>query len=567
MSAGRRRFVLVDPCLTGRGSHPFHFAREVLAAAAARGCDCTLAAWHGFRPDDCPATWRVHTPFRHTSYSKYTAFGELDALDERGRVPLAWRLQPTAWWRERRREQRIAAFAEDVRPAIAGLNPGDVVLLATASELEAAGLARAIADLEPPRGIGWHILFHFPIYRGFGPEFPTQDRRLEPTRRRLHEAVQRAVPHVIHWHTTTPELACQYARILPGPVADLPYPIPQLQDRAPWRAGPLRAVSLGDARPEKRTATLPDIVTACHAALPGSLEFAIQTNLGFPAGSRHPEHEAVRTAIDELRRLAERGQQIDLLGGPLDAPAYAAELLRADAVLLPYDQDRYRSRCSGVMLEALAAAATPIVTGGGWMARQLAEPLRVHAKTLAARGRPLHDERISGPRPTRERPFALPLATGLQGCGVDQHGIVVVESRWSLREDASLHAVPLRIAVGGGGPRPATMLSPDVEGRPAVACFALAPADIATGGLRLEFQPGSLATTAEPEELRVRCLAAEGPLPTSAVGIVVDSPADVAAALGEFTRHAAHYRETAAAHAPLVREACSGTAVVDRLLP
>jgi hypothetical protein len=41
----------------------------------------------------------------------------------------------------------------------------------------------------------------------------------------------------------------------------------------------------------------------------------------------------------------------------------------------------------------------------------------------------------------------------------------------------------------------------------------------------------------------------------------------VVAALGEFARHAAHYRATAAVHAPGVRAACSGTAVVERLLP
>lgn len=567
MSVGRRRFVLVDPSLTGRGAHPFHFAREVLAAAAARGCDCTLAAWHGFSPADCPATWQVHTPFRHTSYSKYTAFGELDQRDDDGLFPRVRRLLPARWWRERRREQRITAFAEDVRPLITDLSPGDVVLLATASELEATGLVRAITALRPPAGIGWHVLFHFPIYRGFVDDFPAQDPRLEPARRRLHAATALAGPHVIHWHTTTRELAAHYARILPGPVADLPYPIPRIPAREHRPPGILRVASLGDARPEKHAAQLPDVVAACSRELPGALEFAIQTNLGFAAGSRHPDHVAVRTAIDALHRLAAEGVPLDLLDGPLDAPAYVAQLLRADAVLLAYDQSRYRSRCSGVTLEALAAGAAPIMTGGGWMARQIAAPLRQHTESLARRSRLLHDERIAGPRSTPARPFVLSLAGRFADVPANQHGVVIVESRWSLTEPARLHLPPLRIAVDGAAPRPATTLTPDAEGGPAVAAFMLTPAEIAAGDLRLECRPGCLAATAAPDELRVRCLAADGPLPTSAVGIVVDSPADVTAAVGEFARHAAHYRETAAAHAPLVREACSGTKVVDRLLP
>lgn len=568
MSGGRpRRFVLVDPCVTGLGSHPFHFAREVLVAAAARGCDCTLATGRGFDSGSCPPSWRVHTTFRNTSYSKYTAFGELDQLDHRGLVPLSRRLPPGQWWREHRREQRIAAFAQDVRAALTDLRTGDVVLLATASELEAAGLARAIAELRPPQGIGWHVLFHFPIYRGFAADFSGQDQRLEPTRRRLSEAARRAAPHEIRWHTTTSELAGHYARILPGPVAELPYPVPPLPDREPRSADVLRVASLGDARPEKQSAVLPGVVTACAADLPGTFEFAIQTNLGFSAASRHPDHAAVRSAIAQLHELAARGVPIDLLAGPLDARTYAAQLARADAVLLPYDQERYRTRCSGVMLEALAAAAAPLVTGGGWMARQIAGPIRLHAEAITGRCTPLHHERIVGLRPTRERPLVLPLTAGFTRLANGQHGVVRVESRWSLSGHASLHAPPLRIAITGCAPRPATVIAPDPEGRPASATFVLSPAELAAGTPRLECLPACRAAASEPEDLRIHWLGAEEPLPSSAVGIVIDSPDDAVAALGEFARHAAHYRATAAAHASGVRAACGGTAVVERLLP
>ena len=112
MSPSRpRRFVVVDPCITGPGSHPLHYAGEVLAAAACLGCECVLAAWHGFDPGRCPPTWRVSTPFRNTSYSKDNAFGQLDRCDAHGRMPLVRRLSPAHVFRNRRQADRIAAFA------------------------------------------------------------------------------------------------------------------------------------------------------------------------------------------------------------------------------------------------------------------------------------------------------------------------------------------------------------------------------------------------------------------------------------------------------------------------
>jgi hypothetical protein len=558
--------VLVDPCITGPGSHPLHYAGEVLAAAGRLGCECVLAAWHGFDPVGCPPTWRVSTPFRNTSYSKDNAFGELDRCDAHGRLPLVRRLSPAHVVRNRRQAERIAAFAADVRPVIDDLRPGDVLLLATASELEAIGLARAIADLRPPAGIGWHVLFHFPIYQGFAADFPPQDARLRSVRRRLDEAVADAAPHVIHWHTTTPELAAHHARILPGPVSVLPYPVPRLPDRPPRRAGPLRVASLGDVRPEKQSAELPAVVASCAAEMPGRFTFAIQTNLGFPAGSRHADHRTIRAAVEELRRLSTAGAPLELLAGPLDAARYAAELVSADAVLLPYDQIRYRSRCSGIMLETLASAAVPIVTGGGWMARQIADSIRSHVAAVL-RDRPtVHDCRHPLPPLRLDRPFVLPLADSCAELPAGSHAILIVEVRWAHRGAASLHEPPVRIAVEGCGPRPATVLAPDEQGRDAVAIVVLSPAEIASGAPRLACGPACGAETAGPAELRIRCLPADGPTPTSAAGIVIASARDVVPALREFADHASHYLQSAAAECARVRDACSGAAVAERLL-
>ncbi|MFM8291913.1 MAG: hypothetical protein ACKOC4_09475 [Planctomycetia bacterium] len=558
MPAGRsRRFVLVDPCLRGPGSHPFHYAALVLAAAARQGCDCLLVAHRDCRT--APAGCRMLPAFTHTAYSKYTLAGGLDRLAASGRPPLLpewpWTIRHAA----RRRAERVTAFAREIAPALADLAAGDVVLVATASELEAEGLARAIAALRPPSGVGWHVQYHLPILAGFAGDFARQEGRLAAARAALGAAAAAAAPHVVHHHATTEELAAQYGRLVPEPVGTLPYPVDVPPRRDRHAAAPLRVACLGDARPEKHSARIAALVAAVadDPQLAGRLRFAVQTNPGYPASSRRPEHFAVTRSLAALARAAAAGAPVDLLGGPLDAAAYATALAAADVVLMPYDQGRYRSRCSGVVLEALAAGAVPILTGGGWMARQLAAPLAAHAAAIVARARTLATRRIDRPRIGR-RPLVMECPSLPQADGGGGTRALLVELAW---DEAGLDLAPVRVAVAGGGSRPATVLA---AGGPTTAIFPVA-AD-AADGLRVECTATCGAATAEPATLTLRELSLEGPVPTAAVGLVIDSPDDVPAALREIVRHAGHYLATAAAHADTARGTAAADAVVRRLL-
>jgi hypothetical protein len=554
-----RRLVLVDPCLTGLGSHPYHYAAAVLAAATRAGHEGLLVTHRDFVA--APSDWRVLPACTHTAYSKYTLSGGLDRLDDRGRGP--W-LPDAPWTRRharRRREERIAAFARDLLPALAGLAAGDAVLVATASELEALGLARAIAVARPPRGVGWHVQFHFPIFRGFAADFPRQEPRLAAARDALRAAATTA-PHAITYHATTAELAAEYERLVPGPVHVLPYPsqAPAAASRPPH--APLRIACLGDARPEKHSECLAAVVAeiAADPAVADRVRFAVQTNRGYPATSRKPEHVAVTRTFAALASAAVAGAPLDLLPGPLDATAYARELAAADVLLLPYDQGRYRSRCSGVVLEALAAGAVPIMTGGGWMARQIAAGIEAHATTVVARGRVLATRRLAQPRIGRQ-----PLTIDLESLpAVTGHpAAVAVEVAWDAADHLRLALPPVRLAVTGGPAGPATVLA---AGAGAAASTAIMPLT-AAAGLRLEITPACGAQAAGPAAITVRELATTAPVPASAVGLVIDAPADAPAAIREIVRHAEHYRATAAAHAATCGQTVAADDIVRRLLP
>lgn len=555
-----RRLVLIDPCLTGLGSHPYHYAAAVRAAARRGGCDVLLVTHRDFTA--APADWEVLPACTHTAYSKYTLCGGLDRLDARGRGPwlpdMPWAMAHA----RQRREERIAAFAQDVLPALAGLAAGDAVLVATASELEAIGLARAIAAARPPQGVGWHVQFHFPIFRGFAADFPRQEPRLAVARRGLEEAARAAAPHAITYHATTAELAAEYERLAPPSVGVLPYPVQVPPSAERPTHGPLRIACLGDARPEKHSECLADLVQQIGAdpAVVGRVRFAVQTNIGYAATSRRPEHRAVSRSLAALARAAAAGAPLELLAGPLDAAAYARELAAADVLLLPYDQGRYRSRCSGVVLEALAAGAVPIVTGGGWMARQIAAVVAAHAATVVARSRVLATRRLEQLRIGR-RPLTLDLAAVAAVAG--DAAAVAVEVAWENTGPAPLALPPIRVAVTGGPAGPATVLA---AGAAAGVSTAILPLT-AGPGLRLEITPACGADAAMPKAVTVRELATGAPVPASAVGLVIDAPADAPAAIREVVRHADHYRATAAAHAATIGRTAAADEIVRRLLP
>jgi len=122
---------------------------------------------------------------------------------------------------------------------------------------------------------------------------------------------------------------------------------------------------------------------------------------------------------------------------------------------------------------------------------------------------------------------------------------------------------PVRLAVTGGPAGPATVLA---AGAAAGVSTAIMPLTAAPG-LRLEITPACGADDAVPKAVTVRELSTGTPVPASAVGLVIDAPADTPAAIREVVRHADHYRATAAAHAATLGRTAAADEIVRRLMP
>ena len=218
MSAAPPRLILVDPCLDGPGSHPWQYAVAVLGAARRRGWGCDLVCRSTAElPAEACAGWRVWPVLRFPGASKLTAFAELDRLAPDGRA--RWQPPWAAWVRRRRRRERVAAFATDLAPVVADLAPGDQLLVATASELDALGLAQAIDAARPPQGIGWHLQFHSPLLPPPPAEPDLTTSRIARVGRCLDEAIRRAVPHRLRFHAPTRELAAEWSQVGAEPIS------------------------------------------------------------------------------------------------------------------------------------------------------------------------------------------------------------------------------------------------------------------------------------------------------------------------------------------------------------
>lgn len=568
MTAPPARLILVDPCLDGAGSHPWQYAVAVLGAARRRGFACELVCRSTARlPADATADWRVWPVLRFPGHSKLTAFAELDRLKVDGRP--RWQPPWETWARSRQRRSRVAAFAADLAPTIASLAPGDRVVIATASELDAVGLAQAIHATRPPAGIGWHLQFHGPILAPDGAVSAGTDGRISRVSRLLDEAIRLAAPHRLHFHTPTEELAAEWSLVGAAPVSVLPYPIdlpadpdavPLLRPTAGRR---LRIAMLGDARSEKNSQIAPALVNEIAAIRPlrDRLHFAIQTNPGFDPRSRREADIAVGQALEAIESIARRTPElVEPLAGPLPSAAYHRQLTAADALLLPYDQRRYRHRCSAVLLEALAAGKVAIVTGGGWMARRLQPALRAHVDHLVGLHPQAAVETFAVDAVPAGGVLTLPVAPPPGA------GLAVVEVTWRALGPPALLEPPLILTLGRSATPSSAILQADSSGTAVPVVFRLGHVSPTAGPTTLTLAIPTHHQAVALSGLRIRWLHGGHASPLGNVGIVIAGADGAAEAIEELVAHADHYLAGAARAAVALRQTHAPEAVLERLL-
>ncbi len=567
-----RKFVLIDHSLKDVGGHHYSYAREFLAAARRAGFEPVLATNRRFRERGAFEDAATVLPlFRNESYTPLT----FDMQAFRPGVQRAIRRPGLgARWRSYRRARLARAFAHDCRSLFQQLrlSAGDQVFLATASEIDLAGLSAFLRANRAFPAVDWHVQFHFGIFQGRDPDYARQTAAEEALREIFRGALAGLEDLRLHCYCTTEPLSVQYRRLGVAAFETLPYPVnadlraaPPAVPAAQTAPGavPVRIVCLGHARREKGLTALTAVIDGLWDAhlCDGRAQLLVQTH----------RRRARRELEAQVARHGARGAPPALVFAPfpLDLAGYSALVRSAGIGLLLYDSARYYARCSGVLLELLCAGVPVIVPAGCWLSEQIAEVNQRHLDTLAADAR-----RLPAPLARQGLPEAqaLPQSQALQ-CSRES-----ATFETSLDAPCALLLVRYRVTAGGGSgrylrwdlsqrdaggaplpvhPLGSTVVGPRAEGL-ATAAFALDP-QARSLQLRVRNAWHDAPTTLEFIECLTRSGAA---LPLAAVGLAVHESAQAAAALDEILRHYAHYRRGAATLA----SACAQFHNADRLL-
>ncbi len=546
-----RKFVLIDHSLEDVGGHHYSYAREVLAATRRAGFEPVLATNRRFRERGAFADATTVLPlFRNRSYTPLT----FDMQAFRPGVQRADRRPGlVALWRSYRRARLARAFAQDCRSLFdrVRLSAGDQVFLATASEIDLAGLSAFLRANRAFPEIDWHVQFHFGIFQGRDPDYGAQSVAEEALRGVFRAALAGLEGQRLRCYCTTEALSVQYRRLGVASFETLPYPVnadlraaqPSVSAAQPMPgAAAVRIACLGHARREKG-------LNALHAVIDGLWGDYLRDGQAQLLVQTHR-----RKARHELNaRVAARGAHgatppLLFAPFPLDLAAYTALVRSAGIGLLLYDSARYYARCSGVLLELLCSAVPVIVPAGCWLSEQIAEANQSHLDELATGAQPIaaHFTQEGSPEGQTLR------------CSRES---AAFETR--VEAACSLLLVRYRLTAGAG---PGRYLRWELSQRDAGgALLAASPLDSVVVGSRVAgFNSVAFALDPHARSLRlqvcnawhdeptsigpVACLTRSGAAaPLAAVGLAVHEPAQAAAALEEVLRHYAHYRRGAAA--------------------
>lgn len=262
-----------------------------------------------------------------------------------------------------------ALFGNECRHLLAriGASEGDIVFVPTIGDVELTGIGLC-SQTKALSGLGWHLLFRRNLFVGREPAYLSQIPSVQKTQIALAEFKQRFAFGKVSFYTDTDPLTEQYNLLGVYPFHTLPIPHDEDLNKVSGGVGPLTISYIGDARDEKGFQHLAQLVGDIRAAgfLEGQVRFRFQSNFNIPLGEA-----GSRIAKAQLSLMTKDG--VELLEGPFASEEYTDLVNNSDIILVPYDENNYYARSSGVFAEALAAGVPVVYPAKSWMGRELLE--------------------------------------------------------------------------------------------------------------------------------------------------------------------------------------------------
>ncbi|MDZ4783099.1 MAG: hypothetical protein SGJ19_22875 [Planctomycetia bacterium] len=448
---------------------------------------------------------------------------------------------------------------------------GDMVLLSVTSAVELMALTRVWRRRPESLLATWHLVFRHNLHARDAQD--ASGEALRPLRNAFQWARVCVPLDKVFLYADTEELTSQYNSLSSLPFRTLPVPVGGDYLAARHVNGTQKTLQItyvGDARFEKGYHLLPRLVGDLWERwiAPRAARFVIQSN--FSSGDVAPE-----VAIARAQLGGYAADKVRLLTEPLAPVAYRDLVRDADVLLLPYDGAQYFARSSGILAEALTAGVPVVAPAGTWMAMQLTQPHYAYHQSLRETSQVLE---------TRTLDNSHWKLTGIQGSRPVIDGRLQLGGRrqCECRLKSARGASELLITFQQETAQRGQFVELQVA-QYASSGRLLASSTHVLGGCtssvsllvhlkqRVRFVQllACNAYTSLPMELAdVRCdfLRAEMRRPLSAVGVVLNSPRELAAATQEILRNHAHYRATAGDFAQVWSRRHNPAALVEMLI-
>jgi len=264
-------------------------------------------------------------------------------------------------------KSRIETFANDTRDLFHKINlvEDDHVFIPTSGLTEMLGILEYFKNNSRISKANWHFLFRRNIFQGTRVQYSTQQEQMRGLRNAFQILLDGLKNEKVFFYTDTNELTEQYDELKIAKFTTLPIPHTHPDSYHEINSDSIVISYLGDARTEKGYHFLPTMIDDLWTKYvkTGKVIFKIQSNFNIPNGEPRP-------ALAKNLLSVFPSDKIELISDPPSMNEYTDMLLSSDLILLPYDENNYYARSSGILAEALAAGIPVLVPARSWMSRQ-----------------------------------------------------------------------------------------------------------------------------------------------------------------------------------------------------
>ena len=276
-------------------------------------------------------------------------------------------------------------WCDELRPTSA-----DRILLSTGCDFVLLALVSALQNYSTSERLNVDVLFHLSLIDGREGESNSQQNPvLQAFKTQVEASLQALAAHEVRLYATTQELARQLNQAVGRDLwTAINYPIrmradttvnPEQEHCNEINATPSRLLLAGNIRREKGRYQLAALINKIWRS---HLEKGLW-QLAFQLPVERWKRLLPRFLWPQVAIFRTRQDRELVLGDATpDAAAYHAWIHSANVGLFLYDGRRYYARCSGILLEMLAAGIPVIVPAGSWLSRQLRPAVDRHVDSV-----------------------------------------------------------------------------------------------------------------------------------------------------------------------------------------